>query len=76
MMCPRCGSETLKVLDTRSNPEFVSRKRQCENNHKFYTKEYAIPETSICEKPETPKASGPTLLSRLWHGQWRSGGSQ
>jgi len=76
MMCPRCGSETLKVLDTRSTPEFVSRKRQCENNHKFYTKEYAIPETSICEKPEVIEAGGPTLLSRLWHGRWRSGGSQ
>ena len=76
MMCPRCGSETLKVLDTRSTPEFVSRKRQCENNHKFYTKEYAISETPICEKPEVTEAGGSTLLSRLWHGQWRSSGSQ
>ena len=76
MMCPRCGSETLKVLDTRSTPEFVSRKRQCENNHKFYTKEYAIPETSICEKPEATEAGGISFLSKLWHGQWRSGGSQ
>jgi len=76
MMCPRCGSETLKVLDTRSTPEFVTRKRQGENNHKFYTKEYAIPETSICEKPEVTEAGGGSFLSKLWHGQWRSGGSQ
>ena len=72
MMCPRCGSETLKVLDTRSNPEFVSRKRQCENNHKFYTKEYAISETPICEKPETPKTSGGSILSALWNRTWNS----
>jgi len=72
MMCPRCGSETLKVLDTRSNPEFVSRKRQCENKHKFYTKEYAIPETPICEKPETAKISGGSILSALWNRTWNS----
>ena len=76
MMCPRCSSENLKVLDTRSTPESVTRRRMCINGHKFLTKEYAISETSICEKPETPEASGPTLLSRLWHGQWRSGGSE
>ncbi len=75
MKCPRCESEQLKVLDTRSNPEFVSRKRQCANNHKFYTKEYAISETPICEESETSKASGGSLLSKLWHGQWRSSGS-
>ena len=76
MMCPRCGSEQLKVLDTRSNPEFVSRKRQCENNHKFYTKEYAISQAQICEKPEAAEVSGGSFLSKLWHGQWRPSGSQ
>ena len=76
MMCPRCGSEQLKVLDTRSNSEFVSRKRQCENNHKFYTKEYAIPETEICEKPKVVEASGGSFLSKLWHGQWSPSGTQ
>ena len=75
MMCPRCGSETLKVLDTRSTPEFVSRKRQCENNHKFYTKEYAISEAPICEKPETAKISGSSILSTLWNRTWNSSGS-
>jgi transcriptional regulator NrdR family protein len=75
MMCPRCGSETLKVLETRSNPEFVSRKRQCENNHKFYTKEYAISEAQVCEKPETAKISGGSFLSTLWNRKWNSSGS-
>ena len=75
MMCPRCGSETLKVLDTRSTPEFVSRKRQCENNHKFYTKEYAISEAQVCEKPETAKISGNSILSTLWNRTWNSSGS-
>ena len=75
MMCPRCGSEILKVLDTRSTPEFVSRKRQCENNHKFYTKEYAISETPICEKPETVKISGGSILSALWNRTWNSSGT-
>ena len=76
MMCPRCSSENLKVLDTRSTPEYVTRRRMCINGHKFLTQEYAIPETQICEKPKTPEASGSTLLSRLWHGQWRTGGPQ
>jgi transcriptional regulator NrdR family protein len=75
MMCPRCGSETLKVLDTRSTPEFITRKRQCENNHKFYTKEYAISETQVCEKPETAKISGGSFLSTLWNRKWNSSGS-
>jgi len=75
MMCPRCSSENLKVLDTRSTPEFVSRRRICINGHKFLTQEYAISETQICEKPEVTEASGSSLLSKLWHGQWRSGGS-
>jgi transcriptional regulator NrdR family protein len=68
MMCPRCSSENLKILDTRSNPEFVSRRRICVNGHKFLTKEYAIPEAPVCEKPETPKTSGGFSLSKLWHG--------
>ena len=76
MMCPICKTRHNKVLDTRANPEFILRKRQCENNHKYQTKEYAISKTQICEKPETIEAGGSTLLSRLWHGQWRSGGSQ
>ena len=75
MMCPRCGSETLKVLDTRQHPEYVTRKRQCENNHKFYTKEYAISETQVCEKPETAKISGSSILSTLWNRTWNSSGS-
>jgi len=67
MMCPRCSSENLKVLDTRSTPEFVTRRRICINGHKFLTQEYAISETQICEKPEAPKASSGFSLSKLWH---------
>jgi transcriptional regulator NrdR family protein len=76
MMCPRCSSENLKVLDTRSTNEYITRRRMCLNGHKFLTKEYAIPEAQVREKPETPQVSSATLLSKLWHGQWRSGGSQ
>ena len=75
MMCPRCSSENLKVLDTRSTPEFVTRRRICINGHKFLTQEYAISEAQICEKPETIEASGGSLLSKLWNGQWGSSGS-
>jgi len=75
MMCPRCSSENLKVLDTRSTPEFVTRRRICINGHKFLTQEYAISEAQICEKPETIEASGGSLLSKLWNGQWRPSGS-
>jgi transcriptional regulator NrdR family protein len=76
MKCVRCDTENLKVLDTRSQQDYVLRRRICINGHKFLTKEYAIPETQVCEKPKTVEASGATLLSKLWHGQWRSGGSQ
>ena len=76
MMCPRCSSENLKVLDTRSTPEFVTRRRICINGHKFLTQEYAISEAQICEKPEIIEASGGSLLSKLWNGQWRPSGSQ
>jgi len=75
MMCPQCGSENLKVLDTRSAPEFVTRRRICINGHKFLTQEHAIPETSICEKPKVTEVSGGSLLSKLWNGQWGSSGS-
>jgi len=75
MMCPRCSSENLKVLDTRSTPEFVTRRRICINGHKFLTQEYAISEASICEKPEVTEASGGSLLSKLWNGQGRPSGS-
>ena len=68
MMCPVCKTRQNKVLDTRANFEFILRRRQCLNGHKYQTKEYAIPETPICEKPETPKISGGSFLSKLWHG--------
>jgi transcriptional regulator NrdR family protein len=67
MMCPRCATENLKVLDTRSTPEFVSRRRICINGHKFITKEYAISETPIRQKPKVVEASGISLLSKLWN---------
>jgi transcriptional regulator NrdR family protein len=67
MMCPVCGIRNAKVLDTRANPEFILRRRECKNGHKYQTKEYAIPEAPICEKQETPKASGGFSLSKLWH---------
>jgi len=76
MMCPRCSSENLKVLDTRSTPEFVGRRRICVNGHKFLTQEYAISEASICEKSKTAEVSGGSLLSKLWNRQWGSSGSQ
>ena len=76
MMCPVCKARGNKVLDTRANPEFILRKRQCLNGHKYQTKEYAISETQICEKPETSEVGGGSLLSKLWHGGWRSGSSQ
>jgi transcriptional regulator NrdR family protein len=67
MMCPVCGIRKNKVLDTRASPEFILRRRECENGHKYQTKEYAISETPVCEKPETVKASSGFSLSKLWH---------
>ena len=75
MMCPVCGIRNAKVLDTRANPEFILRKRECKNGHKYQTKEYAVSETQICEESKIAETSGGSLLSKLWHGQWRSGGS-
>jgi transcriptional regulator NrdR family protein len=57
MMCPVCKTRYNKVLDTRANPEYILRRRECYNGHKFSTKEYAIFETPICEKPKTPQVS-------------------
>jgi transcriptional regulator NrdR family protein len=74
MMCPVCGIRNAKVLDTRANPEFILRRRECKNGHKYQTKEYAISETSVCEESKAVEASGSSLLSKLWHGQWRSSG--
>ena len=72
MMCPICKTRHNKVLDTRANPEFILRRRLCDNGHKYLTKEYAITddtifEASIREKPETPKVSNEFALSKLWH---------
>ena len=75
MMCPICGIRHAKVLETRANPEFIFRRRECGNGHKYQTKEYAISEAPICEESKAVEASGGSLLSKLWHGQWRSGGS-
>lgn len=72
MKCVRCDTESLKVLDTRSQQDYVLRRRICINGHKFLTKEYAIPETQVCEKPETAKISGGSLLSALWNRKWNS----
>ena len=74
MMCPVCGIRNAKVLDTRANPEFILRRRECKNGHKYQTKEYAISEAPICEESKVVEASGSSLLSKLWHGQWRSSG--
>ena len=76
MMCPVCKTRHNKVLDTRANPNYILRRRLCDNGHKYQTKEYAISETKVCEKPKTSETGGESLLSKLWHGQWRSGGSQ
>ena len=71
-MCPVCKTRHNKVLDTRANPEFILRRRLCDNGHKYLTKEYAITddtifEASICEKPKTSKVSNEFALSKLWH---------
>jgi hypothetical protein len=67
MKCLVCGTSKNKVLDTRANPEFILRRRECLNGHKYQTKEYAISETPVCEKPETVKTGGGFSLSKLWH---------
>lgn len=39
LMCPRCGESRHVVLDTRRSRGGVRRRRQCFNNHVFWTVE-------------------------------------
>lgn len=39
MICPKCGEKRTRVLDTRTLAGAIRRRRQCFNDHVFYTSE-------------------------------------
>lgn len=39
MICPKCGEKRTRVLDTRTLEGAIRRRRQCFNDHVFYTSE-------------------------------------
>ena len=47
MLCPKCGSEELSVVDSRSDGEAIRRRRECQNcRYRFSTYErieYSLP---------------------------------
>lgn len=40
--CPRCGSTTSGVVDTRTGAGFVRRRRQCAAGHRYTTREVIV----------------------------------
>ena len=53
MKCPTCGAWTL-VKQTKTSPTFGHiRRRECANEHRFTTKEVAIPQKEIDEERRT-----------------------
>lgn len=42
MKCPECGDKA-KVVDTRTVDDYVWRRKQCSNEHRFTTREYMWP---------------------------------
>lgn len=39
MNCPKCGSDSLRVLDTRERSIDIRRRRECSKGHRFSTLE-------------------------------------
>lgn len=42
MRCPQCGKPS-EVLETRIRSEYVYRRYECFNNHRFTTREVVVP---------------------------------
>lgn len=39
MLCPICKSSRSRVFDKRNNAAYIIRRRECDNKHRFTTKE-------------------------------------
>lgn len=53
MMCPSCGSESLKVIDSRKTTDSIRRRRRCKDCGERFTTYETISETP--EKPPKPQ---------------------
>jgi hypothetical protein len=45
LRCPECGTCYTRIVDSRAKTEFVRRRRECRNKHRFttYEKPYQPP---------------------------------
>jgi len=65
MKCPICGAWTL-VKTTRDSPTFGhTRRRECGNEHRFTTKEVAIPQEAIDEERRNHLANNKERLESI-----------
>lgn len=51
MSCPECGAKS-KVIDTRTLDDYVWRRKQCSEDHRFTTREYLWPSGHLDEDTE------------------------
>lgn len=64
MKCPECGTEKSSVLETRRGAfNTTTRRRECENGHRFGTRE--IHEPVFCSAKPRAKAFAATVASRV-----------
>ena len=47
MKCPTCGSPLHRVLSTRVRNDYIERRRECFNLHRWTTKETQVPERKM-----------------------------
>lgn len=65
MKCPVCGAWSL-VKQTKTSPTFGHvRRRECGNEHRFTTKEVAIPQEDIDEERRTNLANNRKQLESV-----------
>lgn len=64
MICPHCGAEKTAVIETRRGAfNTTIRRRECENGHRFGTRE--IHEPVFCSAKQRAKAFAATVASRI-----------
>lgn len=72
MKCPTCGAWTL-VKQTTTSPTFGHiRRRECANEHRFTTKEVAIPQEEIDEERRKHLANNLERLESVRAGRPKS----
>lgn len=66
MICPTCGEPRSRVLDTRTLQGVVRRRRECFNEHVFYTSEMVEWVAKVTRKAARAHAAAETR-----HARWK-----